>query len=316
MMIAFFKLLLFLCCLEPQDSEVLYETALIYEKGNDSVMADPTKSTYFYRMAAMKGHTGAQNYLGFRYYNGEGIKQNVDSALFWIRKAAEAGDVKAAGNLGFLLTKAPDVPHDYEEGFRWLSLAVDSGLPVAYTQLADLYRNGLGCDPDTLKAIELYDRAINARIGDAPQRLLAMMGYKWKELSPDSALNLGLKYYPAPAPIVGIDLIENAAEKNEPRAIALLADAYSRGLTVEYNHDLSNFYFLKAALLGNPSAQYIIAELLEFFPDALDDFEELYSQQEDTPFPPEMKTADFWYLKAEENGVVNAEQAYTALFAH
>ena len=53
------------------------------------------------------------------------------------------------------------------------------------------------------------------------------------------------------------------------RAYALLGHAYSRGLGVGYDHAKANEYFARAAQLGDPSAQFILAETLEIFPDAL-----------------------------------------------
>ena len=266
------------------------------------------------RKAAEEGNAEARNYLGFRYYNGDGVARDIDSALFWIKKAASQGDVKAAGNLGYLLSQAPDVEHDYGEAIHWLQIAVDSGLPTAYTQLGDMYRQGHGCAPDTAMAVRLYEKAISLRIADAQQRLLSMMGYKWKELPADSALSLGLKYYPEFAPIAGIDLIENAAQACNPQALALLGDAYSRGIGVPYNHDLSVKYFIEGAIAGNPSAEYILAEMLEFFPDIMEEtggeIQGGINTSED-----EFKTAGYWYTKAKEAGITNAEDAYKALFS-
>ena len=273
-------------------------------------MANPSLSSIYYILAASQGHPEAQNFLGFRYYNGEGLRHDVDSALYWLRKAACQGNVKAAGNLGYLLSKAPDVMHDYNEAFIQLSYAAECGLPTSYTPLADLYRRGLGCQTDTISAISLYEKAIKAKIPDAQQRLLAMMGYKWKELSADSALYLGLHYYPSPAPLVGVDLIENAAKKGNIRAIAIMGDAYAKGLGVAYDYQRSLQYFLEAAIKDNPSAQYILAELLDFFPDTLDN-NPLYCDLTE-----EMKSAVYWYERARKNGVTDSEEAYKSLFAH
>lgn len=301
---------------QPESAKDLYESALIYETGNDSIPPDPDKSFILYKKAAELGYNPARNYLGFLYYNAEGVTHNVDSALYWIRLAAENGDIKAAGNLGYLLSYAPDINHDYIEAVGWLTKATEAGLPTSYTQLAELKRRGLGCEPDTLAAINLYEKAINIGVSDAQQRLLAMMGYKWKSLPPDSALSLGLKYYTGRAPVVGIELIENAAKSNNTRALALLGDAYSRGIGVPYNHNLSTEYFLKASLLGNSSAQFILAEVLDFFPDSVDDtlINKVLSEFNiDFSFD-DIKSSQFWYDKAARAGVLDADEAYEQLF--
>lgn len=293
-----------------QTKEELYETALIYEIGNDSIKADSQKASVYYKLAAEKGNIEAQNYLGFRYYNGEGIRQDADSAIYWIRKAAEKGDIKAAGNMGYLLSQAPDITHDYDEAFRWLKTATEAGLPTAMTQLAELYRRGLGCSPDTLNAIRLYEKAISMRQRDGELRLLAMMGPKWKTLPADSAFILGLKYYREGAPIAAVELLENAASQGIIRAKALLGDAYSKGNGVAYDHDKSILLFYEAALEGDPSSQFILAELLEFFPDS---FKELNLElPTDQPFIDE---PSYWYEKAFLQGVTDAEEAFNRLFS-
>lgn len=271
-------------------------------------------STKDLKEAALSGSSEAQNYLGFRFYNGNDVEQNVDSALYWIGKAAENGNVKAAGNLGYLLSHAPDVPHDYDKAFLWLKIAADASLPQSFTQLGDLYRQGLGCETDTLKAIEFYEKGINAHVADAELRLLAMMGYKWKELPLDSAFSLGYRYYTKGAPIAGVDLLENAASQGSVKAMALLGDAYSRGIGVPYNHDISVDYFTKAAMLGNPSAQYILAELLDIFPDILDEKTESSLDLMPDIETQELNSAIYWYEMAKKQGVEDAETAYRLLF--
>ena len=296
----------------------LYEKAMAYETGNDSVAADSVKSRVLYRLAAEAGYIPAQNYLGFLYYNSKGAGHNVDSALYWIEKAALQGDVKAAGNLGFLYSAASDIQHDYSLAFKWLEKAADAGLPTSFTQLGDLYRQGQGVTADTLKAVELYERANRARIPDAEYRLLSMMGYEWKKLTPDSAVNLGLKYYNNGAPVIGVDLFENAASQGNSKAMALLGDAYSRAYGVGYDHEKSLEYFLQSAVAGNPSAQFVVAETLEIFPDLISEelISKLYPDGLQYPFSfDNISSPQFWYDKASLGGVADADTAYSRLFS-
>ena len=119
-----------------------------------------------------------------------------------------------------------------------------------------------------------------------------MMGYRWQELPGEEALKKGLRYYAGNAPVAGVELIEIAARDSVPQAIALLGDAYSRGVGVEYNPRLALEYFHAAALAGYAPAQLLIADLLDFYPDV---FEE---------------DAEYWREKAEEAGITDAEKAY------
>ena len=296
-----------------REPKALYDLAVLYDTGYDSIPVDSVKSTALYRLSAELGYAPARNYLGFRYFNGEAVTQNVDSALYWITKAAAAGDLKAANNLGFLLANSDKVTHDYPQAVAWLSKAADAGLPSAQATLADLLRQGQGAPADTLMAVKLYTSAIKGGLRDAELKLLSMMGHDWESLPADSAVSLGKFYYANNAPFIAVTLFENAAAENNADALALLGDAYSRGDGLDYNHDVSLDYFLRAALLGQPSAQFVIGELLDIFPDSLSSaapeatLAEFYGSQSE--IPSEIYTASYWYEQAACQGVTDSETA-------
>lgn len=290
------------------EPKAIYDLAVLHDLGYDSIPVDSARSTALYLKAAEAGYAPAQNYIGFRYFTGEAVRQDVDSALFWMGKAAGNGDAKAANNLGFLLANSDKVTRDYTQAVYWLSKAADAGLPAGMSQLADLLRQGRGCIADTARAEELYTKAIQGGLHDAELKLLAMKGYQWEKLPADSALSLGKYHYTHGAPSIGVTLFENvAAHKDAPvgtsdysaatSALALLGDAYSRGLGTVYDHDRSIRLYLEAARRGNPSAQFVIAELLDLFPDALND-----TDMDET-------TASCWYERAAAQGVNDATTA-------
>ena len=165
---------------EKGDAKALYDLGVLHDTGYDTIPVDSARSTALYRLSAEKGYAPAQNYLGFRYFNGEYIKQDVDSALYWLAKAAGNGDVKAANNLGFLLSNSDVVTRDYKQAIYWLTMATEAGLPAAAGNLADLYRQGLGTPADTVVAEQLYNMAIEGGLPDADKKLLNMMGPIWK----------------------------------------------------------------------------------------------------------------------------------------
>lgn len=305
------------------DAKALYNLAMLHDIGFDSIPIDSLRSTLLYRLSAERGYAPAQNYLGFRYFNGEAVRQDVDSALFWMAKAAATGDAKAANNLGFLLANSDKVTRDYPQALFWLTKAADAGLPAGLSQLADLYRQGLGCEPDTARAETLYTQAIQRGLHDAELKLLNMKGYQWLSLPPDSALSLGKYHYTHGAPVIGVTLFENVAAgkagdnphnagadptlndsceyRAVTKALALLGDAYSRGLGVAYDHDRSVALYREAALRGEPSAEFVIAELLDIFPDAVE-FD-----------LPEQANAAYWYERAAAGGITDAATATSRL---
>lgn len=306
------------------DGKALYDLARLHDTGYDTIPVDSARSTALYRLSALVGYAPAQNYLGYRYLKGEYVKEDVDSGLYWIAKAAGGGDATAANNLGFLLSNSDIVSRDYPQAVRWLSQAAQAGLPTAQSQLADLLRQGLGAAPDTLRAVNLYREAIAGGLHDAEFKLLNMMGPEWMQLPVDSLAILGREYYAGGAPIVGVHLLEKSAEEGNMEAMALLGDAYSRAVGVEYNHDKSVYWFLRSALEGHPSARFVIGELLDIFPDALNEpaYEEIienYMGSKNNSGSISENISDFyspqfWYEKAAADGVTDAESATQRLF--
>ena len=256
--------------------KALYDLARLHESGYDSIFVDSVRSMALYRLSAEHGYAPAMNYIGFRYYTGSDINKDIDSALYWIRKAANNGDITAAANLSYLLTESPDFPHDEEEALKWITIAAEGG------------------------------------VNEAQVKLIDRMSSSWEALPADSALQIGMKYYLENAPIMGVKLIEMAAKQNNPKAMAILGDAYSKGLGVVYDHQKAIDYFYEAALSGDPSAQFVIAEMLEIFPDAIHSNLEKYLSGASHG---EMTDPTFWYEKAQEGGVTDSEKAYEKMFS-
>lgn len=245
------------------DAKALYDMARLLETGFDSIPVDSVKSLSLYRLSAEKEFPPAMNYIGFRFYTGDKMPQDIDSALYWIRRAADIGDATAAANLGYLLTESNDIEFNAEEAVKWLTIASKAGVPEAQLKLVDLMKE------------------------------------QWEELPMDSVLYKGEEYYLGRAQIAGVKLLEIASEKGSAKASALLGDAYSKGIGVPYDHQKSTDYFYKAAQSGDPSAQFIIAELLEIFPDAI----------------PGSESPEYWFEKASEAGISDSETAYRKLYS-
>lgn len=268
------------------DAAALYHLARLHDIGYDSIPVDTARSTALYRESAMLGYGPARNYLGFRYFKGEGVTQNTDSALYWLRLAAEDGDPGAANNLGYLYASGELMEKDYAKAREWFGRAAEAGLHTAEAQLADLYREGLGGEADTLGAIILYNKAVEGGLRDARLKM--------------------------------VSLLREAAGKGDPRAMALLGEAYAKGNGVPYNHDLATEYYLRAALRGNPSAAFVMAELLEIFPDALDSctLSEIIKEYNiEDSLAKELKSPAYWHDKANEAGITDAETAARRLLA-
>lgn len=266
---------------ESGDAKALYDLARLYDTGYDSIPVDSLKSTALYLESAQKGYSPARNYIGFRYFKGEIVNRDVDSALYWIRAAANDGDITAATNLGYLYLHSDEVNHDENEAAKWLMIAAEEG------------------------------------VIDAQNELLNLKSAEWDTIPADSAFSLGVKYYIGKAPIIGVKLIEIASREHNPRALALLGDAYSKGRGVAYDHKKSMDYFFQSAQQGYAPAQFIIAELLDILPDSLELLlspENSGNKTDDASFG-DIYSAQFWYEKAAEGGINNSDDAFNNLLA-
>ena len=315
---------------ENGDAEAQYRLATVLETGWDSVPADSVRALELMRRSARNGFPPAMNYLGYLYGKGykvgnrELVPVDRDSSVMWLRRSADAGDPRAVSNLAYLLlndTVSGRTPVERlaadSTAYAYLVKGANSQIPTAFSMLGDMYRDGRWVKRD----------------GDAEARLIALMGHRWQRLPQDSAFNLGLRYYAGYAPGAGVLLLERATETPDTigigaRAMALLGDAYSRGVGVKYSHDKSLAYFARAALAGNPSAMYILAETLEVFPDALQDLpvdlQDPSTDLQDLPavFPDREAVinhlSDPARLRAEavRSGIRTSTDAHRALFAH
>lgn len=335
---------------ENGDAETQYRLATVLETGWDSVPADSVRALELMRRSAQAGFPPAMNYLGYLYGKGykvggkELIPVDRDSSVMWLRRSADAGDPRAVSNLAYLLlndtvsalsseTHPSAQAQNDSLAFVYLQKGASAQIPTAFSMLGDMYRDGRWVKRDTLKAAANYEAALEHGLGDAEARLIALMGHRWQRLPQDSAFNLGLRYYAGYASGAGVLLLERAAEIPDTigigaRAMALLGDAYSRGVGVKYSHDKSLEYFARAALAGNPSAMFVLAETLEVFPDALQDLSvdlqdpSINVQNLPASFPDREavidRLSDPARLRAEaaRSGIRTSTDAHRALFAH
>lgn len=325
------------------DPEALYKLAMIHEQGFDSIPQDTVASLALYRLSAEGGNLEAQNYLGYKL-----LSQGDSEGLKWLEHAAIAGDSKAQANIGYLLLNSDLVENDDAKAAYWLERAASGGVATASSMLGDLYRDGRGVASDSLQAEAHYMAAIDAGLTDAAYKLVEMRGKEWESLPDSVRYAKAIYLYTHRAPqlavpifrsIAGIEpesqiaettfgevdsdgevkdavVVKDAGHAGEisdgtrwvAKSLAMLGDAYTRSMGVAYSYDKSLEYYLAAAIEGDPSAAFVISELLEIFPDALSEY-----LPEDAPLGAE--TSGYWLQKAADGGVATAEAAHRRLFA-
>lgn len=214
------------------------------------------------------------------------------AAIVALRDSAKVGNSEAANFLGFLYWQGKGTKLDRDSALIYLREAAEAGNLKAAANLGHLLLTGENIKPDTLEAIKLLDKAATRGLPAAMYELDNLMSSERSLALETSALE--------------------AAEDNhtlEPSAtlghiLAILGDARSRGRAIGYDHQKSIEYFYRAARLGNQPAQFILAELLEIFPDAL-------SGLSDDPADSDKVR---WYTLAYAAGITDAREAYRRLF--
>ena len=91
-------------------------------------VTDKQEALKWYKRAAEGGQPDAENELGVRYQDGDGVEQSYVQAAYWFRKAAEhvpnlGGAGQGRNNLGNLYEEGYGVPKDYIQAYVWFSLA-------------------------------------------------------------------------------------------------------------------------------------------------------------------------------------------------
>lgn len=289
---------------ETGDPAAMYRLSAILETGYDSIAPDTVRSLALLHRSAATGYAPAENYLGYLYMTGAmTIPQDADSARYWVERAAMRGYPGGSYNLAHLLLQ--EAENTDSTALIHLRRAADARLPQALTLLADLKAEGRRVERDSAGAADLYEKAINAKFPDAELKLLNLIGPGFSGYTSEKKLSEAMRYMRLGAPIIGVELLQEIVEgtPESARAYALLGHAYSRALGVEYDHRKANEYFARAAALGNPSAQFIIAETLDIFPDAFSDLGVT------------LPTAAELRASAAEAGIMTAEQAVAALTA-
>ena len=109
------------------DSAVMFELGDAYSMTAYGYgIVDEYKAAYWYRLAAERGHSKAQCYLGVMYEEGRGVKQDYFKAVEWYQKAADQGQSDAQFNLGLLYYDGEGVRQNYTKAKEYFGLACDN----------------------------------------------------------------------------------------------------------------------------------------------------------------------------------------------
>jgi hypothetical protein len=117
------------------------------------------------------GDPVAQDEMGIRYGNGQGVPQDYKQALAWCLKAGLQGNLKAELNLGWLYCNGAGTEKNYQLSTAWYLKAAQQGDADATFMIAVAYEEGRGVKADPVKALDWLRKAASAGNMDASAQL-------------------------------------------------------------------------------------------------------------------------------------------------
>ncbi|MDR5894408.1 tetratricopeptide repeat protein [Halomonas mongoliensis] len=167
---------------------------------------------------------------------------------------AEEGDVRAQYLVGAAYLyglEEQEVEVDHEQGRYWLEKAAAQGAAEAYSELARIYRNGLGVEKDASKYEQYLAEAGERGLPSA--RLDIMNLYRYGD--PEIGVEKDEEKY--------LYWLENNAEAGYPSSIRNLAITYRQGLGVEVDLEKAFEWIMRAVGTGDPISYRRAAEYFE-----------------------------------------------------
>ena len=152
------------------DAAALNELGDRYFDG-DGVAEDIVKAVELYRKSAEKGYAEGQYNLGLRYFNGEGVPEDSAEAAKWFQKAAEQGNADAQICLCYCYLNGLGVTENKAKGIEWLQKAVQQGNARVQYNLGWCYFNGEGVAEDKVEAVKWFRKAAESDYADAQYNL-------------------------------------------------------------------------------------------------------------------------------------------------
>jgi len=136
-----------------------YGDGCMDNKGKLLVRRSARRAARWLRRAAEHGCASAQNTLGVRLGDGDGVTKNVQEALSWLRKAFHGGNSGAASNIAITYRENGKL----EAVVRWFRKSVAAGDEDDLVQLGIHYFWGKGVRKDPTAAVRCFRKATKGK---------------------------------------------------------------------------------------------------------------------------------------------------------
>lgn len=195
----------------------------------------------WFKRAAKNGFVLSQHNLGWAYEMGLGVKADLKKANYWYELAAKQNFGLSEDRIGFLLYKN----ELYKEALGYLRRAASRGEARAQFLLGEIYAKGLGVRKNIKTALRWYKAATNHGNSKAAY---ALGRYYIKNYDPKFKWQI-------------VNLLSQAAEKNNVEAIHSLGWIHAKGIGVSHDNKKAIEIFKKSAVAGYAESAINIAAL-------------------------------------------------------
>lgn len=136
-----------------------FNLAILYASGLGGVEHNQLKAYELFMEAATREVPPAMYEVALMLERGLGCNQNYSEAAFWYEEGAKRGHIKCFNNLGVLHKEGHGVEVDDGKCFICFSRAADANLAEGLYNLGQLYDQGIGCETNHEKALDLCRKA-------------------------------------------------------------------------------------------------------------------------------------------------------------
>lgn len=146
-------------------SEPYFKGLYLYEDGLYEQAAEQ------FIIAADLGDIFAYYKLGTMHQNGKGYPESIDDAIVWFRLGAESGHPDCCYSYAMALFDKGEERAVPGQVMELATKAAKGGNLHGMWLLGNIYREGIGVDPDPVNAKRWYEEAVNHGLADASKDL-------------------------------------------------------------------------------------------------------------------------------------------------
>lgn len=124
----------------------------LFQLGHEAYLADHFEEAFaLFLEAAMAGDIDAMGRVSLMYYDGEGVKKDIEKSIYWDLKSAKLGSSSAMTNLAITYRDLGNI----EEALSWFNKALSSGDIDAAIEIAKIHLHSVGKNSESRRLLKI-----------------------------------------------------------------------------------------------------------------------------------------------------------------